>query len=327
MSARRRALGIPDRRSSPAWSTLEDRLLRHAAHARLPATALAPRLGRPVEQVRVRRRRLGLARPGTRRYTAAEDALLRVEWPVTRDVDALARRLGRSPDALRLRAGELGLHRPTRRRRWSASEDAIVRDGYADGLTCKEIAARLSQRTPTAIAARARKLRLATYARRWTAGDDARLGRVLARRSVDDAARRLGRTPEAVRQRARKLGIAAPAAGKITRARALDCGRRRAACAPCRPQSRSARCSARAFRSGDRRSTAPTRPPRRPPALAASSEHVQRRLDPGRARTRRPRTPTPRPSRAPFTRGPPRTTGWRPRGVRSATAEGASRIS
>jgi len=218
VSARRRALGIPDRRSSPAWSTLEDRLLRHAAHARLPATALAPRLGRPVEQVRVRRRRLGLARPGTRRYTAAEDALLRVEWPATRDIDALARRLGRSPDALRLRAGELGLHRPARRRRWSASEDAIVRDGYADGLTCKEIAARLSQRTPTAIAARARKLRLATYARRWTAGDDARLGRVLARRSVDDAARRLGRTPEAVRQRARKLGIAAPAAGEITRA-------------------------------------------------------------------------------------------------------------
>jgi hypothetical protein len=119
---------------------------------------------------------------------------------------------------LRLRAAQLGLHRPPRRPRWSAFEDAIVRDGYADGLTCEEIAARLSQRTSTAIAARARKLGLATYARRWTVGDDARLGRLLARRSVDEAARLLGRTPDAVRQRARKLGIAAPAPREIVRA-------------------------------------------------------------------------------------------------------------
>ena len=48
----------------------------------------------------------------------------------------------------------------------------------------------------------------------WTGADDARLGRILAARSTEDAARLLGRTPDAVRRRARKLGIAA----SITRA-------------------------------------------------------------------------------------------------------------
>jgi hypothetical protein len=214
VSARRRALGVAGRRSSPPWSAGEDTLLREAARARVPATVVARRLRRPVEQVRVRRRRLGLARPRSRRYTAAEDAVIRTEWLATGDVTAVARRLGRRPDAVRLRAAQLGLHRPVRRRRWSRTEDAIVRDGYADGLTCSEIAAGLEHRTPTAIAARARKLGLATYARAWTGADDARLGRILAARSTEDAARLLGRTPEAVRRRARRLGITA----SVTRA-------------------------------------------------------------------------------------------------------------
>jgi hypothetical protein len=209
VSARRRALGVARRRSSPPWSALEDALLREAAHARLPTTVVARRLRRPLEQVRVRRRRLGLARPGSRRYTPAEDAMIRSEWLATGDVTAMARRLGRRPDAVRLRAAQLGLHRPVRRRRWSGAEDATVRDGYTDGLTCSEIAAGLEHRTPTAVAARARKLGLATYARVWTGADDARLDRILAGRSTDDAARLLGRTPEAVRRRARKLGILA----------------------------------------------------------------------------------------------------------------------
>jgi hypothetical protein len=211
VGARRRALSIEGRRSPSAWSALEDALLREAARARLPATALARRLRRPVEQVRVRRRQLGLARPGARRYTAAEDSALRTTWSDTVDVDALAREFGRDPDALRLHARRLGLHRPAPRRRWSAVEDAVVRDGYADGLTCAEIAGALGQRTPGAVSARARKLGLATYARRWTATEDAALARVLGVRAVDDAARGLGRTPEALRRRARKLGIEAPA--------------------------------------------------------------------------------------------------------------------
>ncbi len=184
----------------------------------LPATALALRLRRPVDQVRARRHRLGLARPGARRYTSAEDEVLRIEWPAGADVDALARRLGRSADALRLRARQLGLHRPATRRRWSASEDAIVRDGYANGRTCDKVAAALPQRTPTAVAARARRLGLATYARRWTAEDDIRLRRILLVRSVDHAARLLGRTPEGVRRRARRLGLAAPRPPDVTRA-------------------------------------------------------------------------------------------------------------
>ena len=184
----------------------------------LPATEVARRMRRPVEQVRVRRQRLGLARPRSRRYTAAEDAVIRTEWLATDDFTAVARRLGRRPDAVRLRAAQLGLHRPARRRRWSRTEDAIVRDGYADGLTCSQIAAGLEHRTPTAVAARARKLGLATYAREWTGADDARLGRILATRSTEDAARLLGRTPEAVRRRARKLGITGPVSRAPARA-------------------------------------------------------------------------------------------------------------
>lgn len=219
IAARRAALGLAPRRLSRPWSALEDAMLRQATtDVGLPATALARRLRRPVEQVRARRRRLGLARPGARRYTSADDEVLRAEWPSGADVDALARRLGRSADALRLRARQLRLHRPAPRRRWSASEDAIVRDGYANGLSCDEVAAALAQRTPTAVAARARRLGLATYARRWTVEDDIRLRRILPRCSVDHAARLLSRTPEGVRRRARRLGLASPRPPEVTHA-------------------------------------------------------------------------------------------------------------
>ena len=205
--AHRRAIGVKPRRLSRDWSPLEDALLRKAAEAGLPATTLATRINRPVRQVRARRRQLGLAPPGARRYTPAEDAEVYAAWSRDADVAALAHQLGRSADALRLHARQLGVHRPSQRRRWSAPEDAIMRDGYANGLTCAEIASGLAQRTPTAVAARARKLGLATYARRWTDGDDTRLRRILAVSSVDSAAQLLGRTPEAIRRRARKLNL------------------------------------------------------------------------------------------------------------------------
>jgi hypothetical protein len=208
VTARRRSLSLAPRRPSRTWTPLEDLLLAEAARARLPATAVARRLRRPVDQVRARNRHLGLTRPASRRYTAAEDALIRTQWSTVTDVNAFARRLGRGPEALRLRAAQLGVHRPPERRRWGASEDAVLRDGYDDGLTCEEIAGALQHRTPTAVAARARKLGLATYARQWRASDDARLRNILAERSIDHAARLLGRTPEAVRRRARKLGLA-----------------------------------------------------------------------------------------------------------------------
>jgi DNA-binding CsgD family transcriptional regulator len=206
--ARRMLLGISPRGEPRPWSSLEDRLLRAAAEAQLPATVLASRLGRSVEQVRSRRRRLGLARPVARRYTRADDALLRDGWAAGASIGELARRLGRSPDAVRVRAGALGLHRPSRRRRWTAAEDASVRDGYANGLTCRDIAAGIPGRTAGAVAARARKLGLATYGRAWTPLEDARLRHLASKCSPAEAARALGRTPEAVRRRSRRLGLA-----------------------------------------------------------------------------------------------------------------------
>jgi hypothetical protein len=206
--ARRKLLGIPSRREHRAWSMLEDRLLRASVRSRIPATMLAGRLRRSVEQIRARRRHLGLATPAGRRYSATEDALLLQGWEAGASVDALARQLRRSPDAVRLRAAQIGLHGPAGRRRWTVVEDAVVRSGYAEGHTCRRIADALGIRTEGAVAARARKLGLATYARAWTRTDDERLRRLIAQRSVADTARALSRTPEAVRIRARRLGLA-----------------------------------------------------------------------------------------------------------------------
>ena len=207
IDARRAAIGLAPRRSTRPWPALEDEIIKAAARAGLPATTLARRLRRPVAQVRARRRQLNVARPQGRRYTATDDARLRAGWTSDGDIHTLARELGRSPDALRVHAKQLGLHRPTPRRRWQAHEDALVRDGYTDGLTCAEIAAALPERTVTAVAARARKLGLVTYARRWTREDDARLAGILAFHSIDEAAELLARTPEAIRRRTHKLGL------------------------------------------------------------------------------------------------------------------------
>jgi hypothetical protein len=207
VGARRAAVGLHSRRASRAWSALEDAIVTAANQAGLPATTVARQLRRAAQQVRARQRQLGLAGPRARRYAADEDALMRARWTPGADVDALARELGRSPDALRLHARQLGLHRPAPRRRWQVHEDAIVRDGYTDGLTCQEIAGALPARTATAIATRARKLGLVSYARRWTYQDDTRLRHIVALRSVDETAEALGRTPEAIRRRARKLGL------------------------------------------------------------------------------------------------------------------------
>jgi hypothetical protein len=218
VGARRAALGLAPRRQEGDWSALADALLREATRAGVPATELARRVRRPVEQVRARRRRLGLVAPAARRYTLDDDAALRATWATGGNLDDLAGKLGRSPEALLLRARRLGLHRPPRRRRWTESEDATLRDGYADGLTCAEIARLLTQRTPTAVAARAHKLGLASYARRWSAEDDARLSHARPHQTIDDIARVLGRTPEAIRRRASKLGLEMNASPRRPRA-------------------------------------------------------------------------------------------------------------
>jgi hypothetical protein len=209
VNARRAALGLAARRRKREWSPLADAMLREATRAGVPATTLASRLHLPVAQLRARRRQLGLNRAPTRRYTSDDDRAIRASWAAGESLETLARRLSRSPGSLLLRARTLGLHRPVPRRRWTDIEDAVLRDGYADGLTCDEIARASLERSPGAIAARARKLGLASYARYWSAEDDQRLSRMLSLRTVDDIAQVLGRTPEAIRRRARTLGLAA----------------------------------------------------------------------------------------------------------------------
>ena len=194
------------------WSRTDDASLRAGTAAGLSAAVLAERLGRSVERVRTRRRILLGGRSASRRYLPDEDEAIRRCIRQNGDLVALAHRLGRSPDGLRLRAQNLGVHRPQPRRRWAEWEDAVVRDGYTSALPCGEIAGELPQRTATSVAARARKLGLISYARRWSGDDDQRLMRLTARGStLQDAAQRLGRTPEAIRRRAARLGVQPPA--------------------------------------------------------------------------------------------------------------------
>jgi hypothetical protein len=218
VSERRRALGIAPRPRIRPWSPVEDELLRAGSARGLSAAVIAAKLGRAAEQVRRRRRALlGSARTPVA-FTAAEDHAIAANWNSGDDADALARQLGRSAGSLRLRAQKLGLYRPEPRRRWRAYEDAAVRDGYERGLTCARIAAELPGRSVAAVAARAAKLGLATYARAWTRREDGSL-RQMARDGMDleRAAQLLARTPEALRARARKLGVAPPRAARTGR--------------------------------------------------------------------------------------------------------------
>jgi hypothetical protein len=211
VDARRRALGIPAHPRTRPWSRAADDLLRAADAARLPLAEVARRLGRPAAAVRWRRRALGLQRRGARVWTPTDDQALGRAWPHGGDLARLGRRLGRSPAALRLRAVKLGLVQPQRRRRWQPDEDRRLRAGYAQGLTCAAIAAHLPGRTAGAIAARARKLGLASYARRWTRQEDAQLRRLAEHGTcLEQAADILVRTPQALRIRARRLGIRPP---------------------------------------------------------------------------------------------------------------------
>jgi hypothetical protein len=209
--ARRQALGIASRHRTPPWSDQEKQLLRAAMSVGLPAPVLAQRLGRSTQQVRARRRTLAPPQPPGRPYLAHEDEAIRTCAASRDNLVALALKLGRSPDAVRLRAQHLGVHRPRPRRRWTDWEDAILRDGYTSALGCAEIARQLPHRTPDSVAGRARKLGLATYARRWSNQDDRRLAYLTARGlTLEDVAQRLGRTPEAIRRRASRRGTKPP---------------------------------------------------------------------------------------------------------------------
>jgi DNA-binding CsgD family transcriptional regulator len=206
--ARRSSLGIAARPRSRSWSAQEEMLLRVAIAGGVSVSAKAVRLDRSRDQVRACSRNLVVPRPPARPYLPHEDeAIVRCVLDGD-DLAALALRLGRSPDAVRVHAQQLGLRRPRCRRRWEEWEDAAVRDGYTSGLTCAEIARRLQRRTRGSVAARARKLGLCTYARRWSASDDRRLAQLAALSvALEQAALHLGRTPEAVRRRASRREI------------------------------------------------------------------------------------------------------------------------
>jgi hypothetical protein len=211
VSERRRALGLPARPRSRPWTAREDELVRASAAAGVPAATLAARLGRDPEQVRRRRRVLLGSSVRPRPYTPADDDAIRRCWRTGGDVPRLARELGRSAGSIRLRGQALGVHRPAPRRRWRDYEDAAVRDGYASGLTCRQIASELPGRSGAAVAARAAKLGLATYGRAWSARDDLTLRMlVLEGVELERAAQLLARTPDALRARARKLGLELP---------------------------------------------------------------------------------------------------------------------
>jgi hypothetical protein len=129
-------------------------LLRAGTPAGASATAVGALLGRSPDQVRARRRMVIGRRPAGRSYLSREDEQIRICITGDGDLAVLARRLGRTPDALRLRAQQLGLRDPPPRCRWSAWEDAVVRDGYTSALPGAEIARQLPQRSAASVAAR-----------------------------------------------------------------------------------------------------------------------------------------------------------------------------
>lgn len=87
----------------------------------------------------------------------------------------------------------------------------MLRDGYTSALPYADIARDLPHRSPSSLAARARRLELVSYGRRWSALEEQSLRQLIARGwPLEDIAQRLGRTPEAIRRRAKRLAIAAP---------------------------------------------------------------------------------------------------------------------
>jgi hypothetical protein len=211
VAARRRALRIASRPRSRPWTAGEDELLRASTVAGVSAAAVAVQLRRPPDQVRRRRRMLMRRGRAPLPYTLTEDAAIADCWVHGDDVVALAQQLGRSVGSVRMRAQKLGLHTAAARPRWRPDEDATLRDGYQLGLTCAQIAADIGGRMPTAIAARAARLGLGTYGRRWTSREDNLLRKLaLDGTDLDRAAQLLARTPEAVHRRARVLRLASP---------------------------------------------------------------------------------------------------------------------
>jgi len=279
----------------------------------MPATAIAPLLSRPPEQVSRRRRLLLGGAPRGIPYTPVEDNAITLCWADGRDVAALARELGRPAGSLRLRAQKLGLQCPAPRARWRPYEDVSLRDGYERGLTCAQIAIELAERTPSAIAARAGKLGLATYARTWTPREDRDLRRLSRDGFELERAASSSEPRDCFPALQRRCGRVHASSGSHLRYHvaagvpaSLDQRRRRAADAALRTESSGARRAVEPQPPGDHPAAAAPGATRRCRALPASSRGDAWRLDAGRTIGRRAGAPrrsaTPSPCRDPAPR-------------------------
>lgn len=193
--------GRRGRAKADSYLPEEDRLL-----GTLPDAEVARQIGRTLNAVRKRRRRLGIAlvRAVRRRrdWLPEEDTLLG-----TAPDTEIARRLGRSYGSVQCR--RLDLHIPpffSQFCNWTAEADA-----WFDSLSDAEIALRSGRSLP-AVRARRRHLHPEAFpprlppAKGWKASEIALLGT----QTDPEVARQIGRTPAAVQHKRLKLGLTRP---------------------------------------------------------------------------------------------------------------------
>jgi hypothetical protein len=215
---RRRAKLVGSRPAARRYDAAEDAAIADALRTGADLTALAERLGRSPEALRLRARALGVyAAPRRRRWTLVEDDALRAGYRDGCSCRQIAERIGggRTATAVAARARKLGLS--TYGRSWGPHEDDRLRALLRSGMTLDAVALALV-RSPEAVRQRARKLTLvvpqATAARRrnagerWTAHDDALLQANVTADPIVVAAV-LGRSNSAVRARMRSLALVA----------------------------------------------------------------------------------------------------------------------
>jgi len=215
---RRRARLVGSRPAARRYDATEDAAIADALGTGGDLDALAERLGRSPEALRLRARALGVyAAPRRRRWTPVEDDALRAGYRDGCSCRQIAERMGggRTPTAVAARARKLGLS--TYGRCWSADEDERLRNLLRTGMTLDAVALTLV-RSPEAVRQRARKLSLVVPqattppmrrgGERWTAHEDELL-RSNATAAPIVLAAVLGRSDGAVRARMRSLSLVA----------------------------------------------------------------------------------------------------------------------
>lgn len=215
---RRRAKLVGSRPAARRYNATDDAAIADALRTGGDLNALAERLGRSPEALRLRARALGVyAAPRRRRWTPAEDDALRAGYRDGCSCRQIAARLGdgRTATAVAARARKLGLS--TYGRCWSPHEDERLRHLLRTGMKV-DAAALALVRSPEAVRQRARKLALVVpqattphrrrAGERWTTDEDAMLQANVTANPIVLAAV-LGRSDGAVRARMRSLGLVA----------------------------------------------------------------------------------------------------------------------